>query len=99
MLDSFAKWSKVANLHFEETSSNDADILVSFAAGSHGDFYPFDGRGGTLAHAFYPFPGAGELIRLHCIVCCPDDYNRTSFSSNVIPDVSPVSKYSPENLL
>eukprot|EP00795_Rhopilema_esculentum_P002412 gene2412-18061_t len=65
MFDSFAKWSKAANLHFEETTSDDADILVSFAAGSHGDFYPFDGRGGTLAHAFYPFPGAAISGDVH----------------------------------
>ena len=53
------KWSKVTNINFREETSGDADILVSFRSGPHDDFWPFDGRGGTLAHAFYPYPGAG----------------------------------------
>jgi len=50
----FAFWSQVADLEFVESSLGDVDLEVSYATYSHGDGDPFDGPGGTLAHAFYP---------------------------------------------
>lgn len=58
------KWQAEANINFKEVSSEPADILVSFAPGSHGDPYPFDGRGGTLAHAYYPYKNFGMSMIL-----------------------------------
>ena len=53
------KWQAVTNVNFREVLSGSADILVKFAPGAHGDPYAFDGRGGTLAHAYYPYRNYG----------------------------------------
>uniref|UniRef100_A0A8D0L7X6 Peptidase metallopeptidase domain-containing protein n=1 Tax=Sphenodon punctatus TaxID=8508 RepID=A0A8D0L7X6_SPHPU len=47
-------WSNVSALSFHEAPSGSADILVDFSRSYHDDGYPFDGPGGTLAHAFFP---------------------------------------------
>lgn len=50
----FKVWSDVTPLTFSRIYEGTADIQISFGAGVHGDFYPFDGPHGTLAHAFAP---------------------------------------------
>lgn len=49
-------WSDAAPLNFRRLSSDrgGGDIRVSFNRLLHEDGYPFDGQGGTLAHAFFP---------------------------------------------
>ncbi|KAF5191134.1 Collagenase [Thalictrum thalictroides] len=57
----FAKWSAVSLFTFEEVADiTTSDIKISVHRGDHGDSDPFDGPGGTLAHAFAPSDG-----RLH----------------------------------
>uniref|UniRef100_UPI000248DAD8 matrixin family metalloprotease n=1 Tax=Paenibacillus elgii TaxID=189691 RepID=UPI000248DAD8 len=60
----FNLWSEVTPLTFTEVTSN-ADILIRFATGDHGDGDPFDGAGNgagnVLAHAYYPPPNRGDL--------------------------------------
>ncbi|NXD84508.1 MMP7 protein, partial [Halcyon senegalensis] len=55
----FMVWSDVTPLRFQRTYARSADIMIKFAHGAHGDGYPFDGRGNTLAHAFAPAEGIG----------------------------------------
>uniref|UniRef100_A0A8C6ZAC3 Matrix metalloproteinase-9 n=1 Tax=Nothoprocta perdicaria TaxID=30464 RepID=A0A8C6ZAC3_NOTPE len=53
----FKVWSDVTPLTFTQIYSGEADIMIMFGSGEHGDGYPFDGKDGLLAHAFPP--GAG----------------------------------------
>ncbi|XXG83591.1 hypothetical protein AAC387_Pa10g1313 [Persea americana] len=54
----FSKWRAVTHFTFQETQNVDsADIKIGFFSRSHGDNSDFDGRGGTLAHAYAPTLG------------------------------------------
>ncbi|XP_048350384.1 collagenase 3-like [Sphaerodactylus townsendi] len=55
----FKVWSDVTPLNFTRIRSGTADIMISFGSREHGDFYPFDGPSGLLAHAFPPGPKFG----------------------------------------
>lgn len=53
----FSVWSDVTPLTFTKKSSGPVHIEIKFERGEHGDGDPFDGPGGTLAHAFFPVYG------------------------------------------
>lgn len=54
MTYAFKAWSDVTPLKFTMETSGKVDMEVSFTTRHHEDGYPFDGHGGTLAHAFFP---------------------------------------------
>lgn len=58
------EWAKYASLNFTPAASPVSlrTLNFLFAAGNHGDGYPFDGRGRVLAHTFYPAPPNPEPI-------------------------------------
>lgn len=55
MAQAFDLWSKYSGLRFQRVFQSDADIIVAFGSGYHGDAVPFDGPGSILAHAFFPY--------------------------------------------
>lgn len=50
-------WSRVTDLTFTRKHSGSVHIDIRFEEGEHGDGDPFDGPGGTLAHAYFPIYG------------------------------------------
>ncbi|XP_066555678.1 matrix metalloproteinase-20-like [Amia ocellicauda] len=52
-------WSDVAPLKFVKVDQGEADMMITFGSKAHGDFFPFDGPKGVLAHAFEPSEGIG----------------------------------------
>jgi hypothetical protein len=58
------EWARHARLNFVPGSSATTARTINFlfASGGHGDPYPFDGLGKTLAHTFYPSPPNPEPL-------------------------------------
>ncbi|GAA6218487.1 collagenase 3-like [Lates japonicus] len=52
-------YSDVVPLDFKQIHSGTADMMITFRSRDHGDFVPFDGQSGVLAHAFSPGEGHG----------------------------------------
>jgi hypothetical protein len=58
VIGAFAAWSSVTRLTFSEVAPDGApDLRLRWVTGDHGDDSPYDGFGGTYAHASYPQEG------------------------------------------
>uniref|UniRef100_A0A915N6T1 Peptidase metallopeptidase domain-containing protein n=1 Tax=Meloidogyne javanica TaxID=6303 RepID=A0A915N6T1_MELJA len=75
----FQTWSAVIPIRFEETSGT-SDINIIFASGNHGDPWPFDGRGGVLAHATMPKDGKLHFDESENWALGPEDVNKIGTS-------------------
>ncbi|XP_055602632.1 matrix metalloproteinase-14 isoform X2 [Uranotaenia lowii] len=53
----FSVWSEYTDLTFTPKRSAPVHIDIRFEVNEHGDGDPFDGPGGTLAHAYFPVYG------------------------------------------
>ncbi|XP_066986198.1 matrix metalloproteinase-16 isoform X1 [Macrobrachium rosenbergii] len=53
----FKVWEDATNLKFEAVTGGKVHIEIRFERAEHGDGDPFDGPGGTLAHAYFPIYG------------------------------------------
>ena len=64
ILRAMKEWERVVGVKFAAGTDPKAakTVNILFAAGDHGDGYPFDGKNGTLAHTFYPAPPNDEPI-------------------------------------
>jgi hypothetical protein len=64
VLRALYEWGRYIDLHFTPAwdATRERTITVLWASRSHGDSYPFDGPGKTLAHTFFPAPPNGEPV-------------------------------------
>jgi hypothetical protein len=62
----FALWAAQAPLTFTQvTNQSQANIVIGWATGNHGDGEPFDGPGNVLAHSSFPNPYDDRQVFLH----------------------------------
>ena len=56
MATALEMWANISSLSFQHVAADTPkiDIEVMFEAKNHGDEDPFDGKGGVLAHAYFP---------------------------------------------
>ncbi|XP_068122968.1 stromelysin-1-like isoform X2 [Hyperolius riggenbachi] len=79
-------WSDVTPLRFVRQFNGEADIMISFGSKAHGDFFPFDGPLGVLAHAFAPSEQIGGDTHFD------EDETWTLYGRGAKPNTNPTKK-------
>eukprot|EP00092_Neocalanus_flemingeri_P049169 GFUD01056418.1.p1 GENE.GFUD01056418.1~~GFUD01056418.1.p1 ORF type:complete len:294 (+),score=70.45 GFUD01056418.1:109-990(+) len=82
----FSIWQKGSNLVFKRNNFGTADIEISFGKYDHGDDQPFDGQGGTLAHAFFPQFG-GDIHVDDSENWTVDEFNGKDFLQTIVHEL------------
>ncbi|CAF3514673.1 unnamed protein product [Rotaria sp. Silwood1] len=82
---SFNDWARYTKLTFHQaTEQENADFNLAFQSGQHSDEYPFDGRDGTLAHAFYPWQHKRGQIHFDSTEKWTDKYNGKGHNLRIV---------------
>ncbi|KAF8385239.1 hypothetical protein PRIPAC_74381 [Pristionchus pacificus] len=95
MWDAFQVWERVVPLKFAEEYPGHGDIKIKFGRKEHGGCSSFDGKGGALAHAFFPetgmlhFDSDENWIRMKDGVVS-SDFSQTDFFSVAIHEIGHV---------
>merc|ERR1719342_466828 len=82
----FKFWSDVTNLKFFSKEKGDVDIEIGFFTFNHGDGDPFDGVGGTLAHAYFPRYG-GDVHMDDSEVWTENSHKGTNFLQTLTHEI------------
>uniref|UniRef100_A0A4W4DNS4 Peptidase metallopeptidase domain-containing protein n=1 Tax=Electrophorus electricus TaxID=8005 RepID=A0A4W4DNS4_ELEEL len=76
----FKLWNEATPLDFIRVNDSKADIIISFTTKAHGDFFPFDGPKGVLAHAFPPGEGVGGDVHIDDDEVWTMDYSQSGYN-------------------
>ncbi|CAF4587828.1 unnamed protein product [Rotaria sp. Silwood1] len=82
---SFNDWARYTKLTFRQAAEHeDADFNLAFEYGEHSDGSIFDGRDGTLAHAFYPWQHNRGQIHFDSTEKWTDKYNGKGYNLRLV---------------
>ncbi len=87
--EALREWERFTHLRFEraQAARSQKTLSLRFAAGEHGDAWPFDGAGRVLAHAFYPAPLFAEPLAGDLHVDLDEEWTQQDVYSVILHEV------------